>query len=779
MRSLLVLALFFVLFPSYAQDLYIALDGKDTNAGTLEAPLASFEAAQAEVRKRTGALTVYVRAGTYRLSDPVIFSAADARPADAPVTYRSYPDEEVIFSGARVLAVRWEKYSENIVQAKVPVGLEIDQLFFEGKLKRMARFPNYDPKSSHFGGYSEDVLSPVKVATWKNPEGAFVHALHRHEWGGYHYRVKGKKSVGELELEGGFQNNRQMGMHDKYRFIEHVFEELDAEDEWYYDKARGILYLYHPTGKAPEDGEILFPVLSSLFEFRGEEKAPVTHVSVEGFTLTHLKRTFMETKEPLLRSDWTIYRGGAVVLEGTVHCGVRWMHFKELGGNAVFFSNYNRNSEVRGCHIEKIGGNGICFVGDPKAVRSPSFEYHESVASDNLDPFRGPKTKNYPADCRAHDNLIHDVGRVEKQVAGVQISMASGIQVTNNTIYRLPRAGINISDGTWGGHEIAYNDVFDTVLETGDHGAFNSWGRDRFWLADRKKMDSLVAARPQLIFLDAVAVTRIHHNRFRCDHGWDIDLDDGSSLYHIYKNLCLNGGLKLREGFKRTVENNVLVNNTFHPHVWFKNSGDAFRRNIVFQPYAPIQIEDWGKEVDYNFFLKGLAEARTMGTDSNSRSGDPLFVNAEQGDFSLKEDSPALGLGLSSIPMDNFGVLSPWLRSQAEKVKQPLIQRREIEGRKETALWLGAKLRDVSGLGDRSAYGLEDGNGIIVDAIEATSVLAKAGLQAGDVIRKINGKIVRNGGELLQEYQAVNWMGKARIELVRNQGRMELEVLLR
>ena len=41
----------------------------------------------------------------------------------------------------------------------------------------------------------------------------------------------------------------------------------------------------------------------------------------------------------------------------------------------------------------------------------------------------------------------------------------------------------------------------------------------------------------------------LHDNRWRCDHGWDIDLDDGSSNFHLYNNLCLNGGLKFREGF--------------------------------------------------------------------------------------------------------------------------------------------------------------------------------------------------------------------------------------
>ena len=50
----------------------------------------------------------------------------------------------------------------------------------------------------------------------------------------------------------------------------------------------------------------------------------------------------------------------------------------------------------------------------------------------------------------------------------------------------------------------------------------------------------------------------LHNNRWRCDHGWDIDLDDGSSNYHIYNNLCLNGGIKNPRRIQRTVENNII-----------------------------------------------------------------------------------------------------------------------------------------------------------------------------------------------------------------------------
>lgn len=79
------------------------------------------------------------------------------------------------------------------------------------------------------------------------------------------------------------------------------------------------------------------------------------------------------------------------------------------------------------------------------------------------------------------DWLIDLTGRVEKQTADIQITLAQNITVRHCSIYDMPRAGINIGDGCWGGHLIEWHDVFDTVKETGDHGSFNSWGRDRFW----------------------------------------------------------------------------------------------------------------------------------------------------------------------------------------------------------------------------------------------------------------------------------------------------------
>ena len=762
----------------YSLDLYVAKTGRDTNPGTISKPLATIEAAQKKIRGVHEPVVVFVREGTYYFKRPIVFLPEDSRKPEEKVVYRSYKQEKVTISGAVPLTLKWLPYKKNIFKANVPNDAVFDQLFVNGEKQRMARYPNYDPSSSHFGGFSVDVLSPEKIKSWKNPEGAFIHALHKHEWGGYHYLVTGKDANGQLMMEGGFQNNRQMGMHAKYRFIENVFEELDTTGEWYVDKKEKTLYLYASSLQDLGKAQILAPQIKSLFEFRGSESRPVTNIGIEGFEFVHVLRTFMETKEPLLRSDWAIYRGGTIVLDGTENCQIVNCHFKEVGGNAVFFNNYNRRSEVSGCDIENVGASGVCFVGDPAAVRSPRFEYNQAVSYEEMDKEPGPKTKNYPAECKVYNNLMHGLGQVEKQVAGVEISMAMDITVSHNTIYNVPRSGINVSEGTWGGHIIEFNDVFNTVLETGDHGSFNSWGRDRYWHPNRETMNKLAADHPEIILLDAQKTVIIRNNRFRCDHGWDIDLDDGSSNYHIYNNLCLNGGLKLREGFQRVVENNIIVNNSFHPHVWFANSGDVFRKNIVLKPYYPIQIKEWGKEVDFNLFpdAKALSAANANKTDSHSLAGDPLFADPAKGNYQVREGSPASKLGFTNFPMNEFGVVSPSLKSKAEKVPLPVLSSGSSTSETSEITWLGGKLKNVTGLGDRSAYGLPDEQGVIVNEISGGSILSRSPLKKGDVIRKMNKKDVTNIADLTNVYQEISWTGHSEVEIYRNQKLMTTEI---
>jgi hypothetical protein len=736
---------------AHAAEFHVATSGDDGNPGTAERPFATLGRAQQALRTRPAgqAATVLIGGGTYYLSEPLIFAPEDSGTADAPVVFAAAAGETVVISGGARLELAWRPFRDGIYQADTPAGLAIDQLFVNGQSQPMARYPNFDPEVPIYNGYAADAFSPQRAASWSNPVGGYIHAMHRAHWGGYHYRITGKTPDGSVVYEGGWQNNRQMGMHNEHRFVENVFEELDAPGEWYHDAAKNVLTFYPPDALKLDEAIVETARLRHLIEFRGDQQSPVRHLQLRGLTFRHAARTFMDTKEPLLRSDWTIYRGGAVFYEGAEDCELADCVFDQVGGNAVLVNNYNRRIAVRGCLISDSGASGVVFVGDPAAVRNPLFEYHQRQSYDQIDKTPGPQSDNYPADCLVEDCLIRRIGRVEKQVAGVQISMAARIIVRHCSIYETPRAGINISEGTFGGHVIEFCDVFDTVLETGDHGSFNSWGRDRFWELKDVSPERL----PELALLDMAGHNVIRNSRWRCDHGWDIDLDDGSSSYHVVNNLMLHGGLKFREGFHRIAENNIMVNNTFHPHVWYPNSQDIVRSNIVFAPYRPIRVpQPWGTAVDHNLLHQpGVTEPQPAavlqqqsGRDAHSVVADARFVDPASGDYRVREGSPALELGFQNFPMDQFGVQKPELKAIARTPVLPGLRPEEPQGsappQKVARIWLQATVRELEGE-EFSAFGVsKDAGGVHLAEVPDGSEAAAGGLKTNDVVQSVDGQ---------------------------------------
>lgn len=756
---------------------FVASTGDDTNDGSLKLPFQTIEKAQMEARKVSGNVTIYIREGKYHLVKPLLFTSADGK-KDRELIICSYPGERVILTGSTTLDLDWKSYKNGIMKSFIAVPV-MDMLIADRTIRHMARYPNFDSTAVRFNGTSAEATSPVRIKKWKKFKGGYLHAMHVHDWGDFHYRIVGKDAEGNLKLEGGWQNNRQLGLHAENRMVENVFEELDVPGEWYYDTSERLLYYYPMDGEKLSEVEFEAPQLKSLIEFRGTEQDPVCNITLKGVELTGTVRTFMENYEPLLRSDWRIYRGGAVFFEGSENCAVMDCDLYNLGGNAVFFSNYNRNSRIIGSHITNIGASAICFVGDPKAVRSPSFEYNEYVPASELSHETGPLNNNYPSHCMVYDNLIHSIGLFEKQITGVELSMCQYITVSHNSIFDTPRAGINVSEGTWGGHIIEYNDVFETVKETGDHGSFNSWGRDRFWHPDRQVMDSLVAACPELILKDAVATVVLRNNRFRCDRGWDIDLDDGSTNYHIYNNLCLNGGIKLREGFYRIVENNILVNNTFHPHVWFKNSGDIFTRNIVMASYRPIMISHWGTQVDYNIFSDSLAlkQAQNNHTDKHSIVCAPVFCAAEKGDFKIANNQISIfQCGFKNFDMDSFGVVSPRLKKLSKKPSFPQPVTTKSGESSAVINWKGVHIKNLDTLGERSATGMDSERGVYVVSVDALGCVLRDFIQANDVIIGLGNTEINDLNDLQGALQTLNGKNSETLIIYRNQNKKTIQL---
>lgn len=746
-----------------AQTFYVSPGGNDGNAGVITSPFLTLTQAQAAVRAAlptaTGPVTVWMRGGTYHLGQPLAFGPEDSGSAIAPVTYSAYSNETVVLSGAIKLNPVWTPYSGNpaIKVANIGTNLDIDGLFVNGAQQVLARYPNYNPNVVILNGYAADCISSNRAARWSNPTTGLVRGLHGSMWGGNSFKITGiNSSTGIPTLAWVGDNNRGSSLHATYRMVENLFEELDTTNEWFYNRSSGELYFWPPAGLDLASATVEAASLSELAGFRGAAtNDTVSHITLAHLIFTQTHRTlFNSPYEGLMRGDWGVARAGTIYLSNAENIVVRDCVFTNVGGNGIFMSACNRSNVVNANTFENVGASCVQIVGLMSATRYPSTwaVQHTDIQDTNA----GPLTLDYPRDIVVSSNYMHNMGMFEKQSSGVNLSVAEDITVSHNTIHTCPRAGLNVIDGCFGGKLIEFNDVWDCVLETGDHGGFNSWGRDRFYsyLGVNTTGGNGVAKRPYA-FLDCRKPTIIRNNRFQNSTGtwWGIDLDDGSSNYQIYNNVCLNAGIKLREGFDRHVFNNIIINESGNFHVWYDACQDRVDHNVIVNP-SPWALIGLNADnlpakqatIDTNFFWNGGAAitlpfsgwTTSSGYDVHSLTVDPEFSDVGSNDYTVN-NAQILAAGFTNIPMDQFGTTRP-----GTPTPPPIgiVQLASLSADTHANQFLGATITGIFSDGVLSATGLGDTNGVYFETVSTGSVAAKQGFRANDVIREVNGVVV-------------------------------------
>lgn len=757
-------------------ELFISTDGCDLNNGTLSSPFRTFDKVLDCIKNSNSGIpiNVRVRGGKYYFSKPLTFSSETIGNRKSEINFINYDNEEVIISGAIRLNAEWRPYNGNIVVADIGNGYSFDTLFVNGEPQVLARYPNYE-KDSILNGYASDAISSERVSRWSNPAGGFIRALHDREWGGNSYIITGKTPDNELEYVWVGDNNRGSGMHETKRMVENIFEELDAPREWFYNQSTGQLFFYPAAGLNLNTALIECAVADELIRFTGSSVSQtINNVSFEGFTFTQTHRTlFTRRYERPLRGDWGMVRAGALFFENAANISVKNCRFALLGGNAVMMSGYNENHMVDNNDFIDIGASPVLIMGKQSAARDPSTwdgNNHKTVISD-FEP--GPRNEDYPRKITISNNYMTNIGIYEKQSAGVCISISEFIKVSRNTIHHAPRAGININDGNFGGHIIEHNDIFDCVRETGDHGPFNSWGRDRFWSVPvfdtRGKFGR---EKKPYALLDARSPTIIRNNRIHGTHAFGFDLDDGSTNYKLYNNLCLGVGIKLREGFYRKAYNNILVGAHFQIHVSYALNGDIVTGNIVYnsKAYGPVGINEGSDTIYKNniYWNNGNEVEGIREEDEGSIVADPLFRAPEENDYSVLAGSPALELGFVNFPMkdEDFG--------RADKPKPPEFKYVSLTKTTNTKKFEGCVISDIGGDGLRSAAGLPDYSGVYIAEMGIRGSFQSQGFRIGDVIRSINGVKIENVDDLIERIGQIAPGASVKVEIYRNQKPMEL-----
>jgi len=299
--------------------------------------------------------------------------------------------------------------------------------------------------------------------------------------------------------------------------------------------------------------------------------------------------------------------------------------------------------------------------------------------------------------CHITDNHIHDQGYYEKHAVGIFVGTSDRTTISNNRVHDVPRACINLNDPFYGGHIIEFNRLYNCMKESADCGPLNSFGRTRFWsLVENHEWDYQIQGVPHRfpagpVYLDALRTTIVRNNYISfvafpgTPHAtWvqNIDMDDGSSNFAVYENVCEGASIKIGAyGDLHSVQNNIVVDTNRAMFLWnpMLDNTDILRTNILYYSY-PVQtfvLYEFGgasgidvRGTDYNLFYApgatkyevnyfsnpnmNISEWQKKGFDTHSIFGqDPGFTNPKAGNYTLKLGSPALALGFQNFQYGN------------------------------------------------------------------------------------------------------------------------------
>lgn len=620
------------------------------------------------------------------------------------------------WSGVNQVILYPKKYSDNIYFVCLEKGLNILRVWIDNEKYILARFPNVDTREIN-QVYTTLDIAMEKFKNCKKSKVAYLRGLHENEWGGNAYILA--KENGDIKEKWIGNNNRGNRINKSKVILENVFRELDNNNEFYYDKEDGRLYFYNDRFI---EKEILleYSICDSLIEIKKSDS-----VTLKNLRFTKTDRSMFKGEwHRYLRSDWAYNYLSTISIDNSKNILVEECEFIELGNNAICVLNNSENIGVKNSIMTRSATNGVLILGDKESTYATSSWFNDNhVNFMESEDKCGARSDNYPKNVVVDNCIFSYLGNDDLQCAGVCVSLAHNVTIKNSRFETLSRAGVNIAENAFGGHKILSNIFIDCVRETGDHGPFNSWGRDRFWsLKGFNTTGKHGKIKRKYALCDMLDRNQIIDNIVVGKKGFGIDLDDGSTAYDITHNLCVGVGIKLREGFDRVVDNNVIINAPFDYHCAYYQNNDIIKNNIVYNDRALIvYAENRGSNANFS---------NNIWIDKNSKSNDRFkeektttledLHNANY-DFEGIQNLSNLFVKLKSID----------LKSYFNNEKKHVIEKKV----------LGMKYSNIDE-SIRTIVGANGYDGVYIKDINILSRLYFKGVRKNDVILSINNEKV-------------------------------------
>lgn len=659
-------------FVMGSNDLVVAPYGDDSNPGTLEAPLKTFEKAKEMLKAEnaSGAVTVWFREGTYEITDTVEFTSADK----SDVLYRSYPDEKVVFSGAKEIGGNWSETTINGVKAFVTdMPVENDSDYFRSLFKGSKRLPrsNYpkegmfkvaDPKTdeaavpeNEANFFTKSVVfyaHPSDMLDFANAQDVDVRIMH--------FWCDELMPVHSVDAAAGrVETTKPTAMtvrvEDNYIF-ENVKETLSAPGEWYLDRSEGKLYYIPEEGDTLENTVLYAGMTECLMTVNGAENISFQGINFEKTDWEHIGKDgsfsgkVFDESHPLYDNIeyGATHPQAAFEVPAAIHIsassGINFTdcRFENISYTAVKFENASKNCNITSCRFNEIGANAVFIHGD--------FVVPATTESINV------------TDCH-----ISSYGRIFNNAIGILLTHAIDCDLTNNEIHDGWYTGISVG-WNWGYSPNSTNNINisnNLIYDIGNG-----------WLSDMGAIYTLGIQPDTVISGNVIYNVGCDEGRYGYG-GWGIYLDEGSSGMLVEKNLvydCSSQTFHQHYGKDNIIRNNIfafggegafrITRNEDHNSLTLSN-------NILVTDNATMYalttdpdwfVDDSNTYWDYKhggnvysgdsmsfFERKSMVIMTARGYYNNAVFADPLFKDAANRDFTLALNSPALETGFEAF----------------------------------------------------------------------------------------------------------------------------------
>jgi len=461
---ILMCALFLMASCGDGIQLYVSPAGNDSDAGTLDKPLQTFEGARKAVRMAPQGkkVTVNFRDGIYPLNQTVKLTAEDSGSERAPIAYRAMKGETPIFTGGKALtlwtkakdlpeldrltpSVRDKIYVTDLAAAGITnFGDPTDagkrpELICNGQLQTLARWPNQGfVRAGKVKG--ETVLPRTYIAVHGTKEGVFEYIdAYQDRWaqeedvrlGGYWYwdwsdqfqRAKRWDAAARTVYIG--EPYHGYGYKDSLRYFGlNLFCEIDQPSEWYLNRSTGKLYWYPPEGVDPEKAEVSLTNFSEAYML---ELRDCSYITIEGLT-------FREG------------RGSAILIEGGAHNLLSGCRIERFGRDGVHIYG-GAHHGVSGCYLSNFGHGGFKITGGDRKTLTPGEHFVEHTVVENFSLFQ-----------RTYEPALHIDG--------------CGIRIANNRFRNSSSSAMRLEGNDF---IIEYNEISHVVNESDDQGGIDMW----------------------------------------------------------------------------------------------------------------------------------------------------------------------------------------------------------------------------------------------------------------------------------------------------------------